>query len=87
MFVQAVNARLSPRTVRGRGAAPGIRFRSTSRSTLPRLPATRRVDVLGRLELIATMSLFEPLPRKPFKLLMLEAMDFRFRRKALGGKR
>jgi hypothetical protein len=38
-------------------------------------------------ELIAAMSLFDRLPRKPFKHLMREAMDVRFRRKALGGKR
>jgi histone H3/H4 len=33
------------------------------------------------------MSRFDPLPRKPFKRLMREAMDVRFRRNALGGKR
>jgi hypothetical protein len=38
-------------------------------------------------ELIAAMSLFGPLPRKPFKRPMRGAMDVRFRGKALGGKR
>jgi hypothetical protein len=35
----------------------------------------------------SAMSLFDPLPRKRFKRLMREAMDVRFRLKALGGKR
>jgi histone H3/H4 len=35
----------------------------------------------------AAMSLFDPLSRNPFKRLMREAMDVRFRRKASGGKR
>jgi hypothetical protein len=46
------------------------------------------LDLAGEpFELIAAMSLFDPLPRKPFKRLMREAMDVRFQRKALGGKR
>jgi hypothetical protein len=33
----------------------------------------------------SAMSLFDPLPRKPFKRPMRRALHVRFRRKALGG--